>query len=100
MSLAIAFVTETYPPEVNGVAMTVGRLVGGLRAGPVIRDEHGVGPDRGDDVRGKGHRTPPRGDGDEVAVDDTDRVGEAGVHLAQRSRILGDERGDAPGLGA
>jgi len=31
MSLAIAFVTETYPPEVNGVAMTVGRLVEGLR---------------------------------------------------------------------
>lgn len=30
-SLAIAFVTETYPPEVNGVAMTIGRLVGGLR---------------------------------------------------------------------
>lgn len=31
MSLAIAFVTETFPPEVNGVAMTVGRLVGGMR---------------------------------------------------------------------
>lgn len=31
MSLKIAFVTETYPPEVNGVAMTVGRLVSGLR---------------------------------------------------------------------
>lgn len=31
MSLAIAFVTETFPPEVNGVAMTIGRLVGGLR---------------------------------------------------------------------
>jgi len=29
--LAIAFVTETFPPEVNGVAMTVGRLVSGLR---------------------------------------------------------------------
>ena len=29
-TLDIAFVTETYPPEVNGVAMTVGRLVGGL----------------------------------------------------------------------
>jgi glycosyltransferase involved in cell wall biosynthesis len=28
----IALVTETYPPEVNGVAMTVGRLVQGLRA--------------------------------------------------------------------
>lgn len=31
MSLTVAFVTETYPPEVNGVAMTVGRLVAGLR---------------------------------------------------------------------
>jgi len=31
MHLEIAFVTETFPPEVNGVAMTVGRLVGGLR---------------------------------------------------------------------
>jgi len=31
MRLDIAFVTETFPPEVNGVAMTVGRLAGGLR---------------------------------------------------------------------
>jgi glycosyltransferase involved in cell wall biosynthesis len=31
MSLDIAFVTETFPPEVNGVAMTVGRLVYGMR---------------------------------------------------------------------
>lgn len=30
--LHIAMVTETYPPEVNGVAMTVARLVQGLRA--------------------------------------------------------------------
>lgn len=29
--LHLAFVTETYPPEVNGVAMTVGRMVDGLR---------------------------------------------------------------------
>ena len=29
-SLRIAFVTETYPPEVNGVAMTMARVVGGL----------------------------------------------------------------------
>jgi glycosyltransferase involved in cell wall biosynthesis len=29
-SLRIAVVTETYPPEVNGVAMTLGRIVGGL----------------------------------------------------------------------
>lgn len=30
--LRIAFVTETYPPEVNGVSMTVARVVGGMRA--------------------------------------------------------------------
>jgi len=29
-SLEIALVTETYPPEVNGVAMTIGRIVAGL----------------------------------------------------------------------
>jgi len=29
-SLKIAFVTETYPPEVNGVASTVARFIGGL----------------------------------------------------------------------
>lgn len=31
MTLSIDFVTETYPPEINGVAMTVSRLVRGLR---------------------------------------------------------------------
>jgi hypothetical protein len=30
--LRIALITETYPPEVNGVAMTSGRLVQGLLA--------------------------------------------------------------------
>lgn len=30
--LSITVVTETHPPEVNGVAMTVGRLIEGLRA--------------------------------------------------------------------
>jgi hypothetical protein len=29
-SLRIAIVTETFPPEVNGVAMTLGRIVEGL----------------------------------------------------------------------
>ena len=28
--LRIAIVTETFPPEVNGVAMTLGRIVNGL----------------------------------------------------------------------
>ncbi len=35
--LRIACVTETYPPEVNGVAMTIARLVEGLR-----RNQHDV----------------------------------------------------------
>ena len=30
--LRIAIVTETYPPEINGVAMTIGRMVDGLVA--------------------------------------------------------------------
>jgi glycosyltransferase involved in cell wall biosynthesis len=30
-SLRVAVVTETFPPEVNGVAMTLGRMVDGLR---------------------------------------------------------------------
>lgn len=30
--MKLALVTETFPPEVNGVAMTLSRLVGGLRA--------------------------------------------------------------------
>lgn len=29
-SLRVAIVTETYPPEVNGVAMTIGRMIRGL----------------------------------------------------------------------
>ena len=46
MKLSIDFVTETYPPEVNGVAMTVGRLVDGLRrrghAVAVVRPRQGA----------------------------------------------------------
>lgn len=30
--LRVAMVTETYPPEINGVAMTMGRIVAGLQA--------------------------------------------------------------------
>ena len=30
MNLRVAVVTETYPPEVNGVAMTLGKIVEGL----------------------------------------------------------------------
>src|SRR5690242_2036192 len=30
--MRVAMVTETYPPEINGVAMTMGRIVTGLQA--------------------------------------------------------------------
>jgi glycosyltransferase involved in cell wall biosynthesis len=30
-NLRVAIVTETYPPEINGVAMTIGRMVAGLQ---------------------------------------------------------------------
>ena len=30
--LRVAVVTETYPPEVNGVAMSIGRIVDGLQS--------------------------------------------------------------------
>jgi len=35
-ALRIAVVTETYPPEINGVAMTISRMVEGLRQRHVI----------------------------------------------------------------
>lgn len=53
-SLRIALVSETFPPEVNGVAMTLGHLVRGLRArGHAVdvvrpsqhRDDNGEGGD-------------------------------------------------------
>lgn len=56
MNLDIAFVTETFPPEVNGVAMTVGRLVSGLRERghrvEVLR------PRQGEDDAGSEHEVP------------------------------------------
>ena len=53
--MRIALVTETYPPEVNGVAMTLSRIVGGLRArGNVVevvrpRQKHEAGPSPAED---------------------------------------------------
>lgn len=59
MSLAVAFVTETYPPEVNGVAMTVGRLVDGLRErGHRVRV---IRPRQGRSDRPDGHDEPVPG---------------------------------------
>lgn len=55
MCLEIALVSETYPPEVNGVAMTVGRLVSGLRERghrvEVIRPRQTLDDAGGDDER-------------------------------------------------
>lgn len=53
-ALRVAVVTETYPPEVNGVAMTLGRMVDGMRqrmhSVQLIRPRQGNGdaPNRGD----------------------------------------------------
>jgi glycosyltransferase involved in cell wall biosynthesis len=58
-SLRIAVVTETYPPEINGVALTVARIVRGLRA--------------------NGHRVQvvrPRQQADSTMPDATDREGD------------------------
>lgn len=54
-TLRLAVVTETYPPEINGVAMTLGRLVEGMRqrlhSVQLIRPRQGDGdaPSRADD---------------------------------------------------
>lgn len=54
-ALRIAVVTETYPPEINGVAMTIGRLVGALRQRghrvQLVRPRQGPGdsPENGGD---------------------------------------------------
>ncbi|HSO08188.1 MAG TPA: glycosyltransferase family 1 protein [Pelomicrobium sp.] len=53
-TLRVAVVTETYPPEINGVAMTLGRLVDGMRrrlhSVQLIRPRQGNGdaPSRAD----------------------------------------------------
>jgi glycosyltransferase involved in cell wall biosynthesis len=53
-SLRIALVTETYPPELNGVALTVARFVEGLRRRnhqiELIRPRHGRADRGGDDA--------------------------------------------------
>ncbi len=60
----IAYVTETYPPELNGVALTVARLVRGLRARghsvQLIRPKQAGEPERdnADEWRAPGMRIP------------------------------------------
>jgi len=64
MSIARRFslVTETYPPEVNGVALTVAGLESGLRAlghaVEVIRPRQAEGPARGDELLTAGAALP------------------------------------------
>jgi len=53
--LRVAVVTETFPPEVNGVAMTLSRLVGGMREA-----QHDVQLIRPRQTLGEEGRTEPR----------------------------------------
>lgn len=52
-SMRVALVTETYPPEVNGVAGTVSKVVDGLRLSghqlQLVRPRQGTGPAAHDD---------------------------------------------------
>lgn len=67
--LRIAIVTETYPPEINGVAMTLGRLIDGLRQ--------------------QGHRVQiarPRQPGDTAALD-TDDILVRGIPIPRYSGL-------------
>ncbi len=79
----------------------VGELVGGLGAGPVVRDEHGVGPDRGDDVRRQGHRRRAARSRVTRSPSATPRrSARRGCISHSGSGYWRDERGDAAGLGA
>lgn len=68
--LRIAVVTETFPPEVNGVAMTLGRIVNGLiqrgHAVQVVRPrqpgEDGIAREGLDEVLSRGFPVPAYGE--------------------------------------
>lgn len=67
-SLRVAVVTETYPPEVNGVAATISRVVDGLRSRQhevqLVRPHQGIGdveaaaPERDSEVLTRGLPIP------------------------------------------
>jgi glycosyltransferase involved in cell wall biosynthesis len=59
-TLRIAIVTETYPPEINGVAMTLGRLIHGL-----LQQGHSIQLIR---PRQQGDAADARRDGSEILV--------------------------------
>lgn len=68
--LRIAIVTETYPPEINGVAMTLGRLIHGLR-----QQGHSIQVVR------------PRQAGDAATVPDSDEILVRGIPIPRYSGL-------------
>ena len=74
--------------------------VRGSPAGPVVGNEHRVGPDRLDDVHLRHDRRAPCRDLCPVTRLDGVRLRQARMHLDLGLGILLDERTDAPGLRA
>src|SRR4029450_9750098 len=73
-------------------------VVGRTIERPVIGDEHGIGPNRLPDLRPNDDCAAAAFDADGVAVRDAQRVGQAGMDLAVRLRILVNETAYPPGL--
>lgn len=89
-SLRIAIVTETYPPEVNGVASTVARFVAGLRE--LNHDLQLIRPRQAGDAL-------PRNAGDELLLRGLPLPNYPGLHLglpaaAQLKRVWSRQRPD------
>ena len=83
-----------------GIDGADGAVVGGPVQRPVIGDEDRVGADGLHHLRADDDRAAPAFDADEVAVGDAERRRQARMHLAQRLRILIDQRADAARLRA
>ncbi len=65
-ALRVAMVTETFPPEVNGVAATIARVADGLRQRQ--HDLQLIRPRQGADATGAGTARPPGAPGAEVLM--------------------------------
>jgi len=93
--LDLVIVSETYPPEVNGVAMTIGRLVASLRAAGhrvrVVRPRQAS--DGADDVAGERNGSSRLGHGD-LLLPGLPLPGYAGLRLGlpARARLCADWR--------
>lgn len=78
--LDLAIVTETYPPEVNGVAMTIGRLVEGLRDNGhrvrIFRPKQNAA-----DANGRSGKDGKSGDSDDLALPGFPLPGYAGLRF-------------------